>query len=270
MLSDQNLHNGEQSRVVASPCKENGEWNCQLCKRETKTDEVERCPWWWRPFGPFSGDHSKMQQSLAKKLESRPLHIIVVVLVLLDLLIILTDLSLQSFFPIEEEAPHAVHTAEDVLAWTSVGILSLFTLEQFIKLAVFGPSYFCRVWHAIDAFVIVTSLVLEILLRGPSREVVSLLIIFRLWRLARIMHAIAEEITIEHEESIKQHHKLEKKMQQRIHELEQQLQVPLSPPMRLHEEKKSKNTLNNTGSTSTSEVSNTSNTRHLHVPNDIP
>lgn len=85
------------------------------------------------------------------------------------------------------------------------------------------------------------------------------------------MHAIAEEIATEHEESAKQHHKLERKMQQRINDLEWQLQLPLSPPMRLHE-KKSKNGLTNNGgtnSTSTTDVKNANDTRHLHDPHDI-
>ncbi|KAH7619219.1 hypothetical protein Ndes2526B_g06173 [Nannochloris sp. 'desiccata'] len=268
-ISDQNLSNGDQSNVAAAPTTNNEDWDCQFCKHGAKTDAPaeEPSPWWWT----VCGDHSRTQKWLAKKLESRPVHITVVALVLLDLILILTDLALLSFYPIEEESPHAVHTAENTFAWISVGILSLFTLEQLIKLAVFGPSYFYRVWHALDALIIVTSLVLEILLRGPSREVVSLLIIFRLWRLVRIMHAIAEEIATEHEESAKQHHKLERKMQQRINDLEWQLQLPLSPPMRLHE-KKSKNGLTNNGgtnSTSTTDVKNANDTRHLHDPHDI-
>jgi len=270
-MSDQNLNNGEQSSAAAAPSKQHGDYNCQICKFKTDASEEEHVPCWWRPWGPFGGDHSKTQKWLASKIESKPVHIIVVTLVLLDLLIILTDLSLQSFYPMEEEAPDAVHTAEKALAWTSVTILSIFTLEQFVKLAVFGPRYFLKVWHAIDAFVIITSLILEILLRGPSREVASLLIIFRLWRLVRIMHALAEEITIEHEESSKHHHKLEEKMQQRIHELERQLHLPPSPPMTLHSNER-KNNLNTNGSSGTSissDVSNGNNTSHSHDPLDI-
>lgn len=263
-MSDHTTNNGEQKRPGAVSVTPIEDWDCQFCKdtSKTKAPEDERPPIWWR----IGGDHSQTQKRLAEALESRQVHIIVVILVLLDLVLILTDLCLFSFFPVEEEAPEAVHTAENIFAWTSVGILSLFTLEQLVKLVVFGPQYFFRFWHAVDAFIIIASLVLEIVLRGAAREVTSLLIIFRLWRLVRIMHSIAEEVTIEHGESIEKHHELEKKMQMRIHELEQQLQLPPSPPMRLNGST-SLRILNNSKS---DDVSNANKSIHLHdLNNDV-
>jgi hypothetical protein len=218
------------------------EWHCQFCKvSKAKAHEDHEPPIWWR-IG--SKDYSETQKWLAKKIECRSVHLMIIILIFLDLCLILTDLSLSSFYPIEEEAPDAVHTVQNVFAWTSVGILSIFTLEQIAKLIVFGPQYFFKFWHALDAFIIIASLVLEIVLRQnqDAREVASLLIIFRLWRLVRIMHGIVEEVTVENEERMKNHHRLEKKMQMRINELELQLNLPPSPPMTLNG-KKSKNNL---------------------------
>jgi hypothetical protein len=42
-----------------------------------------------------------------------------------------------------------------------------------------------------DAVVVVTSLTLELTLRGIAQEVASLLIFFRLWRILRVMHGVA-------------------------------------------------------------------------------
>jgi voltage-gated hydrogen channel 1 len=246
-MSDQHIitlnNGGDQSTpgTDTTPLSEN--WNCQFCKDTSKPDSLkeEQSPFWWR----ISGDVSKTQKLLAKKLESRNVHIIIVALTLLDLSLILTDLCLFSFYPLEEEAPEAVRTASDIFAWISVGILSVFTLEQLAKLVVFGPSYFIfSFWHALDAFIIIASLVLEIVLRGAAREVTALLIIFRLWRLVRIMHSIAEEVSIEHGESIEKHHELEKEMQKRINELERGLQLPPSPPMTLNGTKPQNNQVN--------------------------
>jgi hypothetical protein len=50
-----------------------------------------------------------------------------------------------------------------------------------------------------SAVVIVASLILEIMLRGVAREAVALLIAVRLWRVVRIMHAIADTIHLEHD-----------------------------------------------------------------------
>jgi hypothetical protein len=241
MADQNNLTNGEEHSIGADSNTKIEDWDCQFCTKATKGDalEEERPPIWWR----IGGNHSETQKSLAKKLESRPVHILIVALVLLDLTLILTDLSMSSFYPNEEEAPEAVRSASNVFAWISVGILSVFTLEQLSKFVVFGPAYFFKFWHALDAFIIIASLVLEVVLRGAAREVTSLLVIFRLWRLVRIMHSIAEEVSAEHGESIEQHHKLEKKMQQRINELEKQLQLPPSSPITLND-KNSKQNLN--------------------------
>lgn len=42
-----------------------------------------------------------------------------------------------------------------------------------------------------DAVVVITSLTLELTLRGIAQEVASLLIFFRLWRILRVMHGVA-------------------------------------------------------------------------------
>jgi hypothetical protein len=108
-----------------------------------------------------------------------------------------------------------VHTAEAALSWTSISILGVFTLEQAAKLAVFGPPYFVRsAWHSLDAAIIVASLVLEAVLRGVARETVSLLIVFRLWRLVRVMHGVAESVAEEHVVRMERHHDKERALAQ--------------------------------------------------------
>ena len=115
--------------------------------------------------------------------------------------------------------------SEEVFAWLSVAILSIFSIEQLLKFLVFGPYYFITsLWHALDAVIIVTSLTLEILLRGPAREVVSLLVVFRLWRIIRIMHSIIEAMEISFDEKIEKHHQLETEMHVRILDLEKHLE----------------------------------------------
>lgn len=195
------------------------DYDCELCKGRAPRHRPESGapPPWWRPR------HHSTQRRLAKVLESRRMHITIVALTILDLCIVITELSLFSFYPVEEERPPAVQDAEDVLAWISVSILSIFTLEQFAKLIVFGIRYFMRFWHAFDAIIIVTSLILESLLRGPARDTVALLVVFRLWRIVRVMHGITEVETVEHEEELKRHHRAEAAMAARVAQLEAQL-----------------------------------------------
>eukprot|EP00887_Chlorella_sp_A99_P000962 scaffold5.g962.t1 len=160
----------------------------------------------------FWGEQRRaLQLRLAVLLESKWAHCAVVALVLLDLSIVATELSLSSFYPTACEEwrpiPHAVAGgAPDagkktamLLGPTSQAILVVFCCELLLKLVVFGPRYFRLLWHALDAAVVVASLTLELVLRGVGAEVASLLIFFRLWRIVRIMHGVAEAIEMHHE-----------------------------------------------------------------------
>jgi len=124
----------------------------------------------------------------------------------------MTELVLASFYP--EHRPDAVEEAEKFFSFTSIAILSLFTLEQMVRLIVFGFRYFAHLWHALDAFIIVASLVLEAVLRGAAQETVSLLVIFRLWRLVRILHGTAETMMLDHESKLEKHHEVEKELEE--------------------------------------------------------
>ncbi|KAI8869084.1 hypothetical protein GQ42DRAFT_163676 [Ramicandelaber brevisporus] len=127
-----------------------------------------------------------------------------------------------------------------VLSSISIGILFVFLFEIILKLHAYGLRYFIPhkshnhnhnhnqnhsysqnqnhdhnqqnhgsngghdptfSWiHTLDAVVVIVSLVLEIVLKGREREVASLLIVFRLWRIIRVMDAVALSVKIEQTE----------------------------------------------------------------------
>lgn len=204
----------------AAPCKA-----CHGKERSFRRKAPGPPSWWGKQY-------AHVQTALAEGLESKPAHLAVIVLVVLDLLIVITELILSGFYPTEDSWTHAgarlpcagctppstptgspaplllpaAHTAETALSWTSISILCVFVAEQFVRLAVFGPRYFCSWWHALDAAIVVTSLVLELVLKGIERETLSLLVVFRLWRLVRIMHAVSEGLELRHEEALEAHH----------------------------------------------------------------
>ncbi|KAL4459107.1 hypothetical protein ABPG75_013972 [Micractinium tetrahymenae] len=180
--------------------------------------------WWGKRF------HG-LQRRMAEVLESREAHYLVIGLVLLDLAIVLTELVLSSFYPTPELAPHIVHVAEEALSYTSITILAVFNAELIAKLLVFGFKYFTHSsWHMFDAVVVVTSFTLELSLRGVAQEVASLLIFFRLWRIMRIMHGVAEAMELNHSQELQRlqlrNQQLETEVsvsQQRLLELQQQV-----------------------------------------------
>lgn len=123
------------------------------------------------------------KQRLGQYLESNRFHMGVISLVMLDLTIVVTELILGSLFSHGQHMPHAVHVAEEVLSWSSIGILCLFAAELVAKLTCFGTGYFTHSkWHMVDAVVITLSLGLELTLKGVAGEAASLLMFFRLWK----------------------------------------------------------------------------------------
>ena len=82
----------------------------------------------------------------------------------------------------------------NVLAHISLTITILFLIEIPLTLWSIGWRHYSPFGdtphgglHLFDAFIIVTTFVLEIILRGKERELASLLIILRLWRLVKLV-----------------------------------------------------------------------------------
>eukprot|EP00536_Pseudo-nitzschia_multiseries_P011195 jgi/Psemu1/259648/estExt_Genewise1Plus.C_3680004 len=95
--------------------------------------------------------------------------------------------------------PHkweAVHVAEEVLFYITVGILCIFFIENLLEMSALGVcKFFQQVFLALDFVVVTVSLVMELLLHllhSQLAEMAGLLIFFRLWRFVRIGHGIVE------------------------------------------------------------------------------
>jgi hypothetical protein len=99
--------------------------------------------------------------------------------------------SLHSCTPIEGEATPLWLS---VLSYLSLSITSLFVLEIPLTLwslgldayNPFGPVPHAGL-HLFDASVVLTTFVLEVVLRGKERELAGLLILLRLWRLVKLV-----------------------------------------------------------------------------------
>lgn len=82
----------------------------------------------------------------------------------------------------------------NILSRISLAITTLFLAEIPVTLWAMGPNFYNPVGsfphaslHLFDAFVIVATFVLEVVLRGRERELAGLLIILRLWRLVKLV-----------------------------------------------------------------------------------
>ena len=82
----------------------------------------------------------------------------------------------------------------EVLSLISTAITTLFLVEIPLTLWSLGPEFYKpngRIPHAslhlFDALIVVTTFVLEVVLRGKERELAGLLITLRLWRLLKLV-----------------------------------------------------------------------------------
>jgi len=138
-----------------------------------------------------------VRENTSRFLESRPLHKAVIALITIDAVCVLADLGytfLSDPCRPEGEAPAWL----EVLAHISLFITSFFLIEIPFGLWAFGLQYyqpFGKVPHSslhlFDTIIIVTTFLLEVVLKGREQELASLLIIFRLWRLVKLVGGVA-------------------------------------------------------------------------------
>lgn len=115
----------------------------------------------------------------------------------IDAICVLADLSYtflsDTCAPDHEEEPDWLR----IFALTSLVITSVFLIEIPLHIYTFGVKYYNpraqgpeavhSSLHLLDAAVILVTFVIEVFLRGRERELASLLILFRLWRLVKLV-----------------------------------------------------------------------------------
>ncbi|KIK59763.1 hypothetical protein GYMLUDRAFT_59895 [Collybiopsis luxurians FD-317 M1] len=152
---------------------------------------------------PEAGESSNSEslsyrERLASWLESASFHKIVIALIAIDAAIVLVDLGYTLLSPdCTPEGPDGPEWLE-ILSHVSLGITAFFLLEIPLALTAFGFEYYNpfgntphAIMHEFDAFIIITTFVLEVFLKGKERELASLLIVLRLWRLVKLVGGIA-------------------------------------------------------------------------------
>ncbi|KAF8310872.1 hypothetical protein DL93DRAFT_1565135 [Clavulina sp. PMI_390] len=154
---------------------------------------------------------------LGEKLESKTFHKFVILLITLDAICVLVDLSYTFLFddscgpggPSEEEEPLFL----TVLSLFSLAVTSLFLVEIPLNLYAFGGKFYHPFAHGqeavhsslhfLDALVIIGTFIIEVFLRGKERELASLLILVRLWRLVKLVSGVAIGVGETEEENAK-------------------------------------------------------------------
>lgn len=104
----------------------------------------------------------------------------------------------------EESYEHLLEHLEEGFHIGSICILLLFNLDFLVRFYAFGYRYFLHLEVTLDFFIVFISLVLDVafLINKNFKQLLFLLIILRLWRVLRILHAIITAIKTPYERKI--------------------------------------------------------------------
>ncbi|XP_069877647.1 voltage-gated hydrogen channel 1-like isoform X3 [Dipodomys merriami] len=129
-----------------------------------------------------------LRSALRRLFISHRFQVVVICLVILDALLVLAELLLDLKIIQADKNNYAPW----VFHYMSIAILFLFMVEVFLKIFVFHLEFFHHKFEILDTIVVVVSFVLDIVLlfREHEFEALGLLILLRLWRVARIINGI--------------------------------------------------------------------------------
>ncbi|KAK3606428.1 hypothetical protein CHS0354_041365 [Potamilus streckersoni] len=159
-------------------------------------------------------EFASFRERLKYILYTHKFQIIIICLVILDCLLVISELLLDlKILPSSEDniAPHILHYA-------SIGILSLFIIEILVRLYAVRLDFFRHKMELFDAVIIIVSLVLDIIFRntkGPENGV-GLLIVLRLWRVTRILNGIILSVKKQAEKKIQRERRLRDACEQEL------------------------------------------------------
>lgn len=177
-------------------------WNINYKKWENEEEEEEEEQ---PPPTPVSGEEGRaadptaapastpkrpldFRTTLRKLFSSHRFQVIIICLVILDALLVLAELILD----LKIIQPDKNNYAAMVFHYMSIVILTFFMVEIVFKLFVFRLEFFHHKFEILDSVVVVVSFILDIVLlfREHEFEALGLLILLRLWRVARIINGI--------------------------------------------------------------------------------
>nr|KAG5686586.1 hypothetical protein BaRGS_005157 [Batillaria attramentaria] len=146
----------------------------------------------------------KMQDDLERVIEKEDTSstVGIIVLVVFDILLVLSEL-LFDLEIVRLEGSHQ-ETVPEVLHYCSIFILSLFLIEIGLRIFVMRLSFFTHKLELFDAIVVIVSFVLDVVFRNrqDAASGVGLLVILRLWRVARILNGIVLSVKRQAEKKI--------------------------------------------------------------------
>ncbi|KAI0065469.1 hypothetical protein BV25DRAFT_1821872 [Artomyces pyxidatus] len=175
------------------------------------------------------GKHKSLRERVAYGLESSAIHKLVIALIVIDAACVLADLSYTLLEqgcegPSDPGSPIWL----EVLSNISTTITTIFLVEIPLTIWSLGFQFYVprgpvphASLHLFDATIIITTFVLEVVLRGRERELAGLLIILRLWRLLKLVGGVAVGAGELEDETVKELAQVKRELNEKHTELAQ-------------------------------------------------
>jgi len=151
-----------------------------------------------RPEEAEGGLLSTCRVRVGEALESATVHKLVISLIVIDAVCVLLDIGYSLLSSECDGGAESDPAWLEVLAYVSTVITTLFLIEIPLTLWSLGSDFYNPFGpiphsslHIFDAIIILTTFVLEVVLKGRERELAGLLIILRLWRLLKLVGGVA-------------------------------------------------------------------------------
>ncbi|XP_077318131.1 voltage-gated hydrogen channel 1 [Lithobates pipiens] len=147
-------------------------------------------------------------------------HIVIVCLVILDALFVLIEVLLD----LELLVDKVDHIIPEIFHYLSISVLSFFLLEIVGKLFAFRLEFFHHKFEVFDAVIVIISFIIDVvyITREDVFSAVGLLILLRLWRVARIVNGVIMSVKSRAEEKINKLKAKQETLLARVFQLEQQ------------------------------------------------
>ncbi|CAF4995552.1 unnamed protein product, partial [Rotaria sp. Silwood1] len=178
------------------------------------------------------------RRRLASFLQKTKFHYVIILLVFTDLIVVLVDLVLgenikmhvfinlaqlsspclteeeMKFYNTTEQRDtcllnHSIYLvrADLFLFYFSVLLLITFVLEIFISFYAFGWKYYMNPIYIVDSIIVFSSFIMEMYFHygniGRAGRAAAAIVILRLWKIIRAIHAVAHSITLKNRVMIK-------------------------------------------------------------------
>ncbi|XP_035421542.1 voltage-gated hydrogen channel 1 [Cygnus atratus] len=162
--------------------------------------------------------HVSFQDVMKTLFSSHRFQILVVCLVIVDALLVLGELLMD----LKIIHPDKHHIAPKVFHYLSLSILTIFLVEVSFKVFVYGREFFHHKFEVLDGVVVIVSFILDLVLlfREHEFEAVGLLILLRLWRVARIINGIILSVKTRSEQQVSKLKQANLKLVTKVEQLE--------------------------------------------------